>query len=68
MGATVHWMSNKEFTRDWKDETNNTVIIKGNGHKEQVTKIRKVEGTAKNRKGESQGNIVFSDVLFLPNG
>jgi hypothetical protein len=40
----------------------------GNGEKEKVTKIGKVEGIAKDKDGINQGNIVLLDVMFLSNG
>jgi hypothetical protein len=40
----------------------------GNGQKEEVTKTGKVTGIVKNCKGEIQGNITLSNVMFLPNG
>jgi hypothetical protein len=67
-GATVHSTSNAEIALNWKGDTNNTVVVMGNGQKEEVTKIGKVKGIARNKAGESQGNIVLLDVMFLPNG
>jgi hypothetical protein len=58
-GATVHSTSNVKLTRDWKQETNNTIVVIGNGQKVEVTKTGKVTGTVKNCEGGIQGNITL---------
>jgi mRNA degradation ribonuclease J1/J2 len=50
-GATVNSTSNVKLAQDWRQETNNTVFVMGNGQKEEVTKTGKVTGI----------------VMFLPN-
>jgi hypothetical protein len=67
-GATVHSTSNVKLAQDWRQETNNTVVVMGNGQKEEVTKTGKVTGIVKNCEGGIQGKITLSDVIFLPNG
>jgi hypothetical protein len=67
-GATIHSTSNIKLAQDWRQETNNTVVVMGNGQKEEVTKTGKVAGIVKNCEGGIQGNITLSDVMFLPNG
>jgi hypothetical protein len=67
-GATVHSTANIAYANNWEPDTNNTVVVMGNGKKEKVTKIGKVEGIAKDKDGINHGNIVLSDVMLLPNG
>jgi hypothetical protein len=67
-GATVHSTSNVKLAQDWKQETNNTVFVMGNGQKEEVTKTGKVTATVKNCQEGFQGNITLSVVMFLSNG
>jgi mRNA degradation ribonuclease J1/J2 len=37
-GATVHSTSNVKLAQDWRQETNNTVVVMGNGQEEEMTK------------------------------
>jgi hypothetical protein len=65
--ATVHSISNVKLAQDCKQETNNTVLLMGNGQNEEVTKTGKVIGTVKNCEEVIQDNITLSDVMFLSN-
>jgi hypothetical protein len=67
-GATVQSTANIAYANNWEPNTSNTVVVMGNGKKEKVTKIGKIEGSAKDKDGINQGNIILSDVMFLPNG
>jgi hypothetical protein len=67
-GATVHSTSIIKLAQDWRQETNNTVVVMGNGQKEEVMKTGKVTGIVKNCEGGIQGNITLLEVMFLPNG
>jgi hypothetical protein len=67
-GATVHSTSNIAYASNLEPDTSNTVVVMGNGKKEKVTKIGKVEGIAKDKDGINQGIIILLDVMFLPNG
>jgi hypothetical protein len=67
-GAAILSTSNVKLAQDWKQETNNTVVVMRNGQKEEVTKTGKATGIVKNFEGGIQGNITLLDVIFLPNG
>jgi hypothetical protein len=67
-GATFHSTANIAYAKNWEPDTSNTVVVMGNGKKEKVIKIGKIKGIAKDKDGINQGNIILSDVMFLPNG
>jgi hypothetical protein len=67
-GATVYSTAHIDYANDWEPDTSNTVVVMGNGKREKVTKIGKVEGIAKDEDGINQGNIILLDVMFLSNG
>jgi hypothetical protein len=67
-GATVHSTANMAYVNNWEPNTSNTVFSWVMVKKEKVTKIGKVEGISKDKDGINQGNIISSDVMFLPNG
>jgi hypothetical protein len=60
---TLNWLKT-----DWRQETNNTVVVMGNVQKKEVTETGKVTSIVKNCEGGIQGDITLSDVMFLPNG
>jgi hypothetical protein len=66
-GATVHSTSNKSLSSDWV-ERNDTVIVMGNGQKEDAVFKGSVKGVAMDSNGKLQGNIILSDVMYIPNG
>jgi hypothetical protein len=68
IGATVHSTANIAYAKNWETDTSNTVVVMGNGKKEKVTKIGKVEGIAKDKDGTNQGNMILLDIMILPNG
>ena len=65
--ATVHSTANKSLSSDWI-EGNDTVIVMGNGQKEDAVLKGSVKGEVLDSKGKSQGNIILSDVMYIPNG
>ena len=67
-GTTVHTLSNKLWAKNQKEDQDDMIAVKGNGQKENVTTSSPVFGNAKDQKGNSQGTISLSDVMYLPNG
>jgi hypothetical protein len=66
-GATVHPTAKVIDSKDWDKDISSTVVIMGNGQKEQVARTRKVRRVARNKVYKSQGNIVLCNVVFLSN-
>jgi hypothetical protein len=66
-GANVHSSSNKSLSNNWIEE-NGTAIVMGNGQKEDAVLKGNVRGEVLDSKGKSQGNIILSDVMYIPNG
>jgi hypothetical protein len=64
IGATVHSTSNVKLAQDWKQETNNTVIVMGNGQKEEVTKPGKATCTIKILKEEFKATSHYQMLYF----
>jgi hypothetical protein len=64
-GATAHSTSNKSLSSDWVEE-NDTVIVMVNGQKEDTVLKRSVKGEVLDSKGKSQGNIILSNVMYIP--
>jgi hypothetical protein len=54
-----------KLSKDWKQEINNTVVMIENVLKSD--KAGKATGIIQNCKGEIQGNISLSGVMFLTN-
>jgi hypothetical protein len=66
-GARVHSTSNNLISNNWMEE-NDTVIVMGNGQKEEAVLKGNVRGEVFDSRGKSQGNIILSDVMYIPNG
>jgi Zinc knuckle len=67
-GATVHTTLNKTLAKHWSNNQDDTVVVMGNGQKEEFSKIGTVFGTAINKMGDSQGQISLTDVMYLLTG
>jgi hypothetical protein len=67
-GATVHTTSNETLAKHRSNNQDDTVVVMGNGQREEVSKIGTVFGTAINKMGDSQGQISLTDMMYLPNG
>jgi hypothetical protein len=66
-GATIHSTLNKALSSDWVEE-NDTVIVMGYGQKEDAVFQQSVKGLVMDSNGKSQGNIILSNVMYIPNG
>jgi hypothetical protein len=66
--ATVHSTANNRLVMNWSKGTSDMVVVMGIGSREYGTKIRDVEGLAVDNKGNKQGRIKLSEILYLPNG
>jgi hypothetical protein len=67
-GATVHSTANNQLAMNWSKGTSDTAVVMGNGSREYATKYGDVEGLSVDNKGNKQGRIKLSEVLYLPNG
>jgi hypothetical protein len=66
--ATVHTTSNKMLAKHWSDNQDNTVVVMGNGQREEISRDETVFGTARNKVGETQRQISLTKAVNLPNG